>query len=324
MQKKLIFISIVLLLVGMGILLRNPQKHMPLVAIANYGPHSSIDASVVGLKEALKDQGYIENESVRYHISDVGFDTSLIPQMLTRIKSQKPDVIVLSATPVAQYAKSSIKEIPLVFNVITDPVAGGLLKDAHQPDGNMTGASDRQDLQALVQFAKKLLPAATRVGMLYSTSEANDKALLNMLQAAADATGMQVVAVPIEQARDVPLRMKLFKDKVDFIYVGASGPIQPALPAIAAEARRMGIPLFNVDDQAVISNQVLASFGVDYLQEGRNAGNIVARILKGDKVADIAPHYPSIAEHKGVISKRQAADMKISIPADLSNATVVE
>lgn len=324
MPKKLMLLSIGILLLGILAFWQHQPASLPVVAIANYGPHSSIEASMRGLKQELTEQGFIEGQNIRYNIADVGFDSALIPQMITKLKSQRPQVMVVSTTPVAQYAKRAVKDIPLVFNVITDPVEAGLLKNELQPDGNMTGAADRQDLEALLIFAKRLLPQASRVGMLYSTAEANDQALLKMLKAAAVQQHMQVIAIPVEQARDVPLRMQLFKDKVDFIYVGASGPIQPALPAIAAEARKLGIPLFNVDENAVLNHQVLASFGVDYVQAGRSAGQLVAELLKGKKVQDLPPIFPSRDEHKGFVSKKKAADQQLTLPSNLVNTTFVD
>ena len=84
-----------------------PQKkdELPLVAVANYGPHASLEAALAGLKQGLKGQGYIEGETVRFEILDVGFDHALIPQMINRLKAMKPDVMVTMTTPGSQVAK---------------------------------------------------------------------------------------------------------------------------------------------------------------------------------------------------------------------------
>lgn len=298
------------------------QEKLPLVAIANYGPHSSLEDSIKGIKLELSSQGFIENQDITYDIVNVGFDSSLILQMITKLKLKKPTVMIAMTTPVAQSAKHNIKNIPLIFNVITDPVEAGLLKEMDKIDGNATCASDMQNLDLLLNFAKKLLPNASRIGVLYATSEANDIALVRMLKEAAANIGMEVVAIPVDQPRDVPTRMQSFKNEVDFIYVGTSGPIQPTLPVIVAEADKMGIPVFNANEESVLNNQVLASFGVNYEQVGRNAGNIAAHILKGDKI--LSPVYPSTEDHHGFISKQKAEIFGVIIPDDLSNVTIVE
>jgi putative ABC transport system substrate-binding protein len=135
-------------------------------------------SSIRGLKEGLSSLGFIEGRNISYEIADVNFDTSLIMQMLTKLKSKKPKLIVALSTPVAQATKNLIKDTPIVFMDITDPVGAGLLKEKHKSYENVTGATDTQDLNGMLQFAKSLSPNIKRVGMLYSTGEANDASLL--------------------------------------------------------------------------------------------------------------------------------------------------
>ncbi len=323
MRIKLILITLFFIVIFTFFKYKNTTNEtLPLVAIANYGPHSSLEDSIKGIKQELTSQGFIENKNITYDIVDVGFDSNLIAQMIIKLKSKRPALMIAMTTPVAQAAKHNIKDIPLIFNVVTDPVEAGLLKDKNQIDGNATCTSDMQNLDLLLEFAKKLLPNASRIGVLYATSEANDIALLRMLKASAEKLKMQVIAIAVDQPRDIPLRMLDFKDKVDFIYVGTSGPIQPSLPAIVAEANKMRIPIFNVNEEAVQKNQVLASFGVDYVQVGKNAGNITAHILQGEEI--LPPIYPSIKDHHGYISKQKADSLGIKIPDDLSNVTILE
>jgi len=311
MRNKFVLVLPILLLVTVF-----TSQALPLVAIANYGPHTSLEDSITGIKKELALQGYIEHKNIAYLIVDVGFDTALIPQMISNLKSKHPTVIVAQATPVAQFAKHAVKDIPLVFTAITDPVAAGL--------DDVSGSSDRQNLRAMLQFAKLLLPQAKRVGLLYSTAEANDLALVSMMKAATAAEGMQLLCIPVEHTRDVPLRMQAFNGKVDIIYVGVSGVVQPSLPAIAASAKKMGIAVFNADFVAVKQGQVLASFGVDYQAVGMNAGKLVAQVLRGAEVYKAEPIYPSLKDHKGYISQAKAKELGLKISVGLPNATIVE
>ncbi len=323
------FIAIILSLTLVGVLIYLGQKNklnssLPIVAIANWGPHSSLEESLKGIKAELNRQGFIEGKTVQLQIADVSFDTALIPQMVTQLKNLHPDVIIAVGTPISQFVKNTIKDIPLVFSVITDPVAAGLLQEEDKPSANMTGTSDKQDLESLLAFAKKLLPNATRIGILYATSEANDIALVKMLNDAAAKSKMTVLALPINQARDVPMQMHFFKDQVDFIYVGASGPIQPTLPAIIAEADKMNIPIFNVNEDAVEKHQVLASFGVDYNKIGMNTGKLISQILRGKTISDLPPIYPNPEDHQGFISSKKAKALNIKTPSNLTNTTIIQ
>lgn len=298
------------------------NKNIPLIAIANYGPHSSLQETIDGIKSELTELGYIENKNIRYEISDVNFETSLIIQMLRKLKASNPKLLVAISTPIAQAAKNMIKDIPVVYADVTDPVEAGLYNPNEST--NITGASDKQDLKLMLKFAKELLPEAKKVGILYSTGEANDLSLLNMLKEDAKTFNLEVVSIPVEHTRDVISRMRAFKNNVDFIYTGSSGGIQASLPAIVKTSEAMKIPLFNFNDKEVISHNILASFGVTHTQVGVNAARIIHRIFNGEKPSEIKPIYPSIDDHAGFISAIRAKEIGLAIPKELTNITIVE
>jgi putative ABC transport system substrate-binding protein len=287
---------------------------LPVVAIANYGSILEIEISInKGIKEELRRRGYVEGKTVKYIIKDVALDHALIPQMVTELAAQNPKVMVVVSTAIAQFAKGKIKDTPLVYHAITDPVDAGLIKTEDKPDGNMTGSSDKQNLDSVLKFAKSILPKAKTVGMLCLTSDSNDASLFKMMEKATGKNGMKVVMVPVDQTRDIPIRMQKLKGKADFIYVGASG-LHAAMPAIALEARKMSLPVFDSEDQSVRNGLALASFGVNYEAVGKNTGAIVAKILGGAKVSDLPPVYPTDQDHRCFISRKLAKEFGVEIP----------
>ncbi|MDR1235933.1 MAG: ABC transporter substrate-binding protein, partial [Holosporaceae bacterium] len=242
----------VALTVASAVLLSSCRKkeNLPIVAIANYGPLKDLEISIQGIKDELADHGFIENKTVKIEIADIAFDHSLIPQTVTNLKNCNPKVMVVISTPIAQFARGKIRDIPLVFHAITDPVAAGLLKSNQHSRDNITGSSDMQNLEVLLKFVKTILPKAKTVGLLCLTSDSNDTTLLEMMKKAAPAFDLSVVAIPVDQVRDIPVRMQGLKGKADFIYVGASG-LHAAMPTIASEAAKMNIPVFDSEDQSV-------------------------------------------------------------------------
>lgn len=318
-KKLLPLLMILLLAISIFFAPTAASQQIPLIAIANYGPHHSLDEAIIGLKERLHSQGYIEGKNVRYTQLDVGFDPALIPQMLSSLQAQHPAVIVVLTTPVAQVAKAKIKSIPLVYTVITDPQEAQLTGPS-AGSARMIGSSDRQDTTAMLSFVRSMIPDAQRVGLLYATSESNDAALVKMMQQSTQDLGMSLMALPIEQARDVPVRIEEFKDKVDFIYVGTSGPIQPTLPAIAAAAKKMRIPVFNADSAAVVDGLALASFGVDYQAVGSNTADLVIALLQGVPQDELASTFPAASDHQAVVNRQLAKFYGALIPLD---ATIV-
>ena len=109
------------------------------------------------------------------------------------------------------------------------------------------------------------------------------------------------------------IAMQNFKGKVDFIYVGGSGQIQPTLSVIAQISNNMGIPVLNLDKEAVKNDMVLASFGVDYKQVGINAGKLIVQVLNGTDISKLKPIYPSAKDHHSFISTKKAEELNLKV-----------
>jgi putative ABC transport system substrate-binding protein len=296
------------------------KQEIPTIAIVNYGQIPPLLATIDGIKKELSESGYVENKSIRYEVADIAFDHTLIPQSVMNLRGSNPKVMVVISTPIAQFAKGKIRDIPLVYSAITDPVDAKLINSPTEPVDNITGSSDMQNLSALLSLVRSVLPQAKTIGMLYSTSDCNDTALINMMRREVKEAGMSLIAIPVDQMRDISVRIQSIKGKADLIYVGASG-LQSALAVISGEASKMNIPVFNIEEQSVRDGLALASFGVNYESVGRNTGKLVAKLLQGALVKDLKPIYPNIKDHKCFINKKLAEKFHVNIPKD---ATIVE
>lgn len=325
LKNLCIFFVLFFAVISLLFLIKKPTNpHVPVIAIANWGPHSSLHEAIQGMKDHLAQAGFKDNETIQFDLMDVQFDQSLIHHVINRIIAIKPTVVVALSTPIAQAAKNMIKDIPIIFSCVTDPVAAELLIDKHHSNDNITGATDMQDMQAVLSFSKELIPSFKRIGLFYSMSEANDAAaLLSMINEAAALEHVEVIAIPIHQSHDIPLRMSLFKDAVDCIYVGSSGAVQPSLPTIVAAAEEMKIPVINVNAQEVRDHKVLASFGVSYYQVGIHTGMLVEKLLHATPISKLPPLYPSISDYEKVISTIRANAIGFTIPS-IPDLSIVE
>jgi putative ABC transport system substrate-binding protein len=296
------------------------KQEIQLVAIVNYGQIPPLLATIEGIKKELSESGYTENKNIRYEVADIAFDHTLIPQSVMNLKSHNPKVMVVISTPIAQFAKGKIRDIPLVYSAITDPVDAKLVNSPKESVDNITGSSDMQSLKGLLTLIRKMLPQAKTLGMLYATSDCNDTALINKMRDETAAAGMSLIAIPVDQMRDIPIRIQELKGKADVIYVGASG-LQSALAVISGEATKMNIPVFNMEEQSVRDGLALATFGVNYESVGRNTGKLVAKILKGAALKDLPPIFPKMEDHRCYVNKKLAKRYCVRIP---ENATIVE
>ena len=295
-----------------------------LVAIANFGEHPALRAAVNGFRTELVRQGFAEGKDVAFDDQHVNFDRTLIPQLLANAQAKKPAMIVAVTTPVAQASIRAVadKSIPIVFMSVVDPVVARIVPSWERGSDTHTGATLYPDFNASLAFVRQLLPNAKRLGVPYNPGEDNDVTNMKEMRAAAPKHGFEIAEVGIDAAADIPQRLQSLQGKVDAVFVIQSNILQTSLPVIAATTQRMGVPAINTLDTPVRQHQFLAAHALSYERMGANAARIAARILKGEKPAAIAPHRPGAEDFAIVISRKQAAQWKVAVPASLSSALI--
>ncbi len=245
--------------------------------------------------------------------------------MIAKLQAEQSKLVYTVTTPVSQIAKKALagSGIPVIFTAVTDPVAAKLVPSKESGDDGITGATDSQDMAAVLAFTKKLLPNAKRLGLPYNPGEANDVALLEAVRKIAPEQGFEVVEVGVDNLNDIQQRITSLSGKVDVIYGPTSNMIQPAIAAVASAARQAGIPVVNAVDTAVQEGFVPASFAVNYEQVGKNAGKIAAEVLKGKDPKSIAPVFPAYEDHQALISKKAMSAFGVEIPASLADCNCI-
>ena len=211
------------------------------VAIASFGEHPALQLVIDGFKASMKERGY-GDDKLTITFTHVNWERNLIPQMLTKIVADKPDVVVTITTPVSQTAVRALQDpaIPVVFAAVQDPVVAGLIPAWDKAGPNMTGASNRVDMDGTAKFIKAMIPGIKRLGVPYNPGDDADNALRKDLTAAAAKYDLELVMVGVDNANDIPQRLQTLAGKVDAIYVFPSNLFQPATAQIAAVTERHG------------------------------------------------------------------------------------
>lgn len=295
------------------------------VAIANFGPHGSLEQVIAGFKEALAEKGFVDGKNVTYDYSHCNFDPALVPQVLTKLEAGKPDVMLTVTTPMTQAAVKIVRDqnIPIVFAPVTDPVAAGLVPDWNHGSARFVGASNLQSMDAVFAFARKLLGNNIKsFGMLYNPGDANDVANKNLAESTAKAAGLEFKAVGVDSVGDIAQRAAGLEG-VDFIYAIPSSLLMPALPAIASTADRMKIPVISSSPQGVQDHVVLAAMSVSWSKVGYQAGLRAADILSGKKPSELTNYKPMPEDHLAVISGKRLKQANMTLPAALADCKCV-
>lgn len=275
--------------------------------------HPALDAVEKGVQDELAAQGI----NATYDFQNANGDVNVATQIATKFKSDNDDLVVAIATPTAVAAANVIKDKPVIFATVTDPVGAGLVDADNRGRGNVTGLSDKIDvLQQISLFAR--VAKIKTLGYIYTSSEANSASALNDVTAACQKLGIKLVTQSINTSADVKQATEAIIGRVDGIYLTTDNTVFSALPALVTVSLANKKPVFSADTTSAMEGGCLIASGFDYYKAGRATGKIVADVLRGKKPADIPVKYiTEPAETDFLIDLDAAKTCGITFPQDI-------
>jgi putative ABC transport system substrate-binding protein len=264
------------------------QLAMPVIGVLANGSDDSKHFNVAFL-QSLKEAGFAEgqNVAVEYHWAESQLDR--LPALAADLVRRRVAVIVALGAASALAAKAATTTIPIVFATGADPVALGLVASLNRPGANLTGSASlwTELVQKRLQLLHELLPDAARFGVLVDPAiVAIDTAVIPDLQGAARTLGLQLIVVYAGTDSDLETAFATFsQQRVGAVFVGNSSSYYRRKEQLAALAARHALPAsFTVREYALAGGLMSYAGSID---QYRQAGNYVGRILKGEKPADL-------------------------------------
>lgn len=284
------------------------------VAVTAIVEHPALDATRDGVKEALAAAGYKEGENLTFLYESAQGNPATAAQIARQFAGEAPNVIVPISTPSAQAVVSATRDIPVVFTAVSDPLGAQLVRDMDKPGGNVTGLSDMSPVAEHLALIKEILPEAKTIGYLYNSGEANSVSLLAVLKEEAEKAGLSVVESAATKSAEVQGAARALVGRADAIYVPTDNTIISALEGAVAVAEESKLPLFTADTDSV-QRGALAALGFNYRDVGKQTGEIVVRILKGENPGDIPVKVAAGTDL--VVNKAAAEKMGVTLPEGL-------
>ena len=221
------------------------------------------------------------------------------------------------ATPSATacFAAAEDKNIPVVFNAITDPV------EAKLDSGNVTGVSDKLPVEAQLDLIRTLQPEAKTIGIIYTTSEPNSVSAIREYKEKAPDYGFEIVEIGVTaQAEVTQAADTLISKNVDCISNLTDSNVVGVLASILDKTNEAGIPVYGSEVEQVKIGCV-ASAGIDYIELGKQAGRLAAKVLTGEATCEELP-YETVTEYGIYINSEALAAMNIELPADIADKAI--
>ena len=293
------------------------------IGIEQFAEHGSLDNCREGFLQGLEEEGIKEGDNLKVEMKNAAADMATAGQISDSFVSDKVDLICAIATPSAQSAYNAAMDagIPVIYTAVTDPVAAELASEDGTPAGEVTGTSDKLPVEEQLKMIREMLPQAKTIGIMYTTSEANSVSTIETYKEKVGEYGFELVEKGITNAAEIPQAVDLLVSEVDCISNMTDNTVVENLPILLEKATAKNIPVFGSEEEQV-GNGCIASAGIDYIELGKKAGVMAARVLKGEDIKNIP--YETLTESKITINTDAAEKIGVTIPQSITDRAEVK
>ena len=298
------------------------KKESYTIGIEQFAEHGSLDNCREGFLKGLEDEGIKEGDNLTVKYKNAAADMGTAKQISDSLVSDKVDLVCAIATPSAQSAYNAAMkaDIPVIYTAVTDPVAAELADKDGKPVGEVTGTSDKLPVEEQLKMIREMLPDAKKIGIMYTTSEANSVSAIEEYKSLVKKYDFELVEKGITTTADVSLAADDLLSKVDCITNLTDNTVVASLPTILDKANEKKIPVFGSEIEQVKIG-CLAAEGIDYIALGKQTGKMAAKVLKGEAEAS-EQNFETITEPGFYVNNKVAENLGITVPDDLANNAV--
>jgi len=278
-----------------------------------------------GFKDGLKELGY----SVEYTELNANQDRAELGRVLretVRPRIDAFDYLYTYGTTVTLATKSVVQDkVPVIFNIVNDPVGAGVMESLERSGGNIAGVSNEVPLPLQLKTALAIFPIK-RLGLLFNPREKNSSLVRDKIIALGPLLGFEVVDLRSPPALDaLQDNLRKLRDKsiaVDAVYL-------PADSFLVSNAKEIGAALKDAHVKSIASLEPFIDHGAllgvvpDYYQLGKAAAALVQRHQGGQRLQDMPVQTDKDPGLK--INATTARLLKVTIPDGMKKrATLVE
>src|SRR6516162_5573116 len=298
---------------------RAQQSAMPVIGFLSGRSPSEAAYALAAFHQGLNEGGHIEgqNVAIEYRWAEGQYDR--LPALVADLVQRQVNVIAATgATNSAVAAEAATTAIPIVFNSGDDPVKLGLVASLNRPGGNATGINFfvAQMEGKRLGLLHELVPTATLMGVLLNPNNTPFEFQLKDIQEAACSIGQQIQVLHASSARDIHSAFRSFGQvQAQSLLIGGDSFFNGRREQLVTLAAHYAIPAI-YELREYVTAGGLMSYGTDLPDTYRQIGIYTARILKGEKPADLPVVQPTRFEF--VINLKTAKELRLEVPPTLS------
>jgi putative tryptophan/tyrosine transport system substrate-binding protein len=296
---------------------RAQQPAMPVVGFLSIQSAGAAAGQTEALRRGLAENGYIEgrNITILYRWAEGNYER--LPALAAELIQLNVHVIFAGGPPAVRAAMAATSTTPIVFNMGEDPVNEGIVASLNRPGGNVTGYTNftNQLVPKRLELLRELVPGAAELGFLANQTNPNFEPDTAQVQAAAEAMGLRLrqLTASIELELESAF-VSVVQLRVGALLVGVDPWFRDQRARIVALAAHHGVPT-SYERRDFVEAGGLMSYGTDEKERGRVNGLYIARILKGEKSADLPVVQPTKFEF--VLNLKAAKALRLDVPTSI-------
>jgi putative ABC transport system substrate-binding protein len=291
---------------------RAQQAGMPVIGWLGATP--SIEGQrVAAFVQRLRELAWIDGRNVAIEYRWAEGRNERYAENVAELVRLKVDVIVTVATPATLAAKQSTAVTPIVFGAVSDPVGTGLVASLARPGGNITGLANQVSDTAgkKLEILRELIPGLHRLAIMAHVGNPASVLEMGEAQAAARKLGLEVTTSEIRRAEDIAPAFETLRERADALYVGPDPLMNTNRTRINILAVGARLPTMHGLREYVEAGGLM-SYGANVPDQFRRVADIVDKILRGAKPADIPVEQPT--KFDLIINLTTAKALGLTIP----------
>ena len=295
---------------------RAQQKaKLPLIGVLGVATALAWKPSIAAFVQRLSDLGWVEGRNVNIEYRWAEGNSEHFAELAASLVHLNVDVIVTAGGAVVP-AKQATAAIPIIFAVASDPIGTGLVASLAHPGGNVTGLSvQAPDLAGKrVELLRELVPNLRRLAIMANQGYAAAAREMSEVQAAARTLDLETKLFEIHQSNDISAVIEALKGNTDALYVCIDPLTDTNQIMIAKSTTAARIPTMPGFRDGVRAGSLIF-YGPNIVELFRRAADLVDKVLRGTKPADIPVEQPT--KYELVINLKTAKALGITVPQSM-------
>ena len=272
------------------------QQSLPVLGYLAMSSQENASGPFPAVLAALKQAGFERGQTLRVETRYAEFQLERLPALAEELVKMPCSVIVSSGGPgTALVLQKLTSTIPIVFAPLPDPVRSGLVASLNRPGANITGvAAMTIELDPKrIELLHEMTTVPGPFGVMYNPTRPDSKIQTDSIQAAAKSFGRELVMVPANTPQQIDAAFPTFKQRsIAGLLVAADPYFTAQRSQVVVLATRYGWPTM-YQWREFVDIGGYASFGANLSEQYRQVGFFAARILRGEKPADLPVQQPT-------------------------------